>query len=257
MSNYLDVFSLKGKVSLVTGAGRGIGLGIARALAGAGSDLVMVARTESQLREAADGIVADFGRRVEIVPADVTRTERFPEIIQTTLSRLGRLDVFVNNAGSNIRKSFLEVTEDEFRQVMDIQMKAAYFLAQAAAREMVKAGGGKIINLASLTSKIAVPNISIYGAAKGGIFALTKAMAVELAPRNVNVNAVAPGYVRTAMTEPAFQDPERYEWMLSRIPMKRFGTAADIGNTVLFLASPAADYLTGEVIYVDGGWMAA
>jgi 2-dehydro-3-deoxy-D-gluconate 5-dehydrogenase len=257
MSNYLDVFSLKGKVSIVTGGGRGIGLGIAKALAGAGSDLVMVARTESQLKEAAAEITKEYGRKVEIMPADLTEVQQFPDIIKRTLSCFGRLDVFVNNAGSNIRKSFLEVTEEDFEKVMEIQLKSAYFMAQAAAREMVRTGGGKIINLASLTSKIAVPNISIYGAAKGGIFSLTKSMALELAPHNINVNAVAPGYVRTAMTEAAFKDKDRCDWMLSRIPLARFGTAGDIGNTVLFLASPASDYLTGEVIYVDGGWMAA
>jgi NAD(P)-dependent dehydrogenase (short-subunit alcohol dehydrogenase family) len=257
MNNYLDVFSLAGKVSFVTGGGRGLGLGIAKALAGAGSDLVLVARTESQLREAAESIAADFGTQVETIAGDLTQVERFPEYIERTLSRFGRIDVFVNNAGSNIRKPFLEVTLEDFRQVMDIQMKSAYFMAQAAAREMVKNGRGKIINLASLTSKIAVPNISVYGAAKGGIFSLTKSLAVELAPHNINVNAVAPGYIRTAMTEPAFQDKERCEWMLSRIPLARFGSPADIGNTVLFLASTASDYLTGEVIYVDGGWMAA
>jgi 2-deoxy-D-gluconate 3-dehydrogenase len=257
MSNYLDVFSLKDKVSMVTGGGRGIGLGVARALAGAGSDLMLVARTESQLREAADAITNEYGRHVEIIPADLTEVQMFPDIIKRTLSRFGRLDVFVNNAGSNIRKPFLEVTEEDFQQVIEIQLKSAYFMAQAAARVMVQAGGGKIINLTSLTSKIAVPNISIYGAAKGGIFSLTKSMALELAPYNINVNAVAPGYVRTAMTEAAFKDKDRYDWMLSRIPLARFGTADDIGNTVLFLASPGADYLTGEVIYVDGGWMAA
>lgn len=257
MNTYLDVFSLEGKVSLVTGGGRGIGLGIARALAGAGSDLLMVARTESQLKEAADAITNDFGRQVEIMTVDLTRVETFPDIIDRAFARFGRLDVFVNNAGSNIRKAFLEVTEEDYQQVMAIQLHAAYFMAQAVAKAMVKAGRGKIINLASLTSKIAVPNISIYGAAKGGVFSLTKAMAVELAPYNINVNAVAPGYVRTTMTEPAFTDKARYEWMLSRIPMKRFGTPEDIGNTVLFLASPASDYITGEVIYIDGGWMAA
>ncbi|MBC2734762.1 MAG: glucose 1-dehydrogenase [Desulfobacteraceae bacterium] len=257
MNNYLDVFSLKGKVSVVTGGGRGIGLGIAKALAGAGSDLVMVARTASQLKEAADDIAKEYGRQVEIIPADLTQVQQFPDILKHTLSRFGRLDIFVNNAGSNIRKSFLEVTEEDFQQVMEIQLKSAYFMAQTVAKEMVRAGSGKIINLASLTSKIAVPNISVYGAAKGGIFSLTKSMALELAPHNINVNAVAPGYVRTAMTEAAFKDKDRYDWMLSRIPLARFGTAEDIGNTVLFLASPASDYLTGEVIYVDGGWMAA
>jgi NAD(P)-dependent dehydrogenase (short-subunit alcohol dehydrogenase family) len=257
MSNYLEVFSLKDKVSLVTGGGRGIGLGIAKALAGAGSDLFMVARTEAQLQEAAETITKESGRQVHIKAADLTQIDSFSEIIQQVFSRFGRLDVFVNNAGSNIRKSFLEVNEDDFHQVMDIQLKSAYFMAQAAARAMVDAGQGKIINLASLTCKIGVPNISIYGAAKGGIFALTKSMALELAPYNINVNAVAPGYVRTTMTEPAFSDPSRCQAMLSRIPLNRFGTAQDIGNTALFLASPASDYLTGEVIYVDGGWMSA
>ncbi|MDZ7760360.1 MAG: glucose 1-dehydrogenase [Desulfovermiculus sp.] len=257
MSNYLEIFSLKDKVSLVTGGGRGIGLGIAKALAGAGSDLFMVARTENQLQEAADTITKEFGRQVEIMAADLTQVGLFPEIIQRVFSRFGRMDVFVNNAGSNIRKPFLEVNEDDFQQVIDIQLKSAYFMAQAAAKAMVNTGQGKIINLASLTSKIGVPNISIYGAAKGGVFALTKSMALELAPHNINVNAVAPGYVRTAMTEPAFSDKARYETMLSRIPLKRFGTTQDIGNTALFLASPASDYLTGEVIYVDGGWMSA
>jgi NAD(P)-dependent dehydrogenase (short-subunit alcohol dehydrogenase family) len=140
---------------------------------------------------------------------------------------------------------------------MEIQMRSAFFMAQAAAKEMVGVGRGKIINLTSLTSKIGIPNISVYGAAKGGIFSLTKSLALELAPHNINVNAVAPGYVRTAMTEAAFRDKARYDWMLSRIPLARFGTPEDIGNTVLFLASPAADYLTGEVIFVDGGWMSA
>jgi NAD(P)-dependent dehydrogenase (short-subunit alcohol dehydrogenase family) len=257
MVNYLDVFSLTGKISIVTGGGRGIGFGIAKALAGAGSDMVLVARTASQLREAADVISKEYGRQVETISADLSDPDSLKGIISQTISRFGRIDVLVNNAGSNIRKSYLEVTPEEYDTIMQIQLKSAYFLAQAAAKEMVKAGQGKIINLASLTSKIAVPNISIYGTAKGGIFSLTKAMAVELAAHSINVNAVAPGYVRTFMTEAAFADKERCEWMLSRIPLGKFGTPEDIGNTALFLASPASDYITGEVIFVDGGWMAA
>ncbi|MGO9021008.1 MAG: glucose 1-dehydrogenase [Syntrophobacteraceae bacterium] len=257
MGNYLDIFSLSGKVSIVTGGGRGIGSGIAKALGGAGSDLMLVARSEPQLRETEQFISREYGRRVETLAVDVSKTENLSAIVQETLARFGRIDILANNAGSNIRKPFLEVTDEDYEAVIRIQLKSAYFLAQAAAKEMVKRGGGKIINLASLTSKIGVPNISVYGAAKGGIFALTKSMALELAPYGINVNAVAPGYVRTTMTEAAFQDQERYDWMLSRIPMKRFGTVDDIGNAALFLASPASDYITGEVIYVDGGWMSA
>ena len=257
MSRYLDVFSLSGKVSLVTGAGRGIGFGTAKALAGAGSDLIIAGRTVEQLETAKESLINETGRRVEAVVVDLSRPDGPDRLVTKALSLFGRIDILVNNAGSNIRKPLLEVSPADFETVMQIQLKSVFFLSQMVAKEMIKIGGGKIINLGSLTSKIAVSGISVYGAAKGGIFALTKSLAVELAPHNINVNAVAPGYVRTTMTEPAFQDKDRYDWMLSRIPLARFGTPEDIGNTALFLASPAADYLTGEMIYVDGGWMAA
>jgi len=191
---------------------------------------MLVARSASQLQEAAATIRHEPDIRVETFTADVSLTGSADAIVQETIARFGKLDILANNAGSNIRKPFLDVTEDDFEAVTSIQLKAAYFLAQAAAKEMVKNSGGKIINLATLTSKIGVPNKSVYGAAKGGIFALTKSMALELAPHGINVNAVAPGYVRTSMSEAAFLDKERCDWMLSRIPMKRFGTPEDIGN---------------------------
>ncbi len=256
MPHASNMFSLENKVSLITGGGRGIGLGIAEVLAGAGSDLVLVARSESQLDSAAAMIRERYGREVETVSADLSQVGGYGRIVEQTMDRFGRLDVLINNAGSNIRKPFLEFSPEEFDTVLAIQLRGAYFMAQAAARQMAKAGSGKIVNLASLTSKIGVPNISAYGAAKGGIFALTKSMALELAGKGINVNAVAPGYVRTSMTEAAFSNPNTQDWMLSRIPMKRFGSPEDIGYTALFLACPASDYITGEVIFVDGGWMA-
>jgi len=257
METGLKQFSLAGKVSLVTGGGRGIGLGISKALAGAGSEVMLVARTEAQLEDAAESISQACGRSVGTVCADVSDLSSHPAILESTLSRFGRIDVLVNNAGSNIRKPFLEVTEADYETVMQVQLKAVFFLTQRAARIMKDAGGGKIVNLASLTSKIGIPNISVYGAAKGGVFSLTKCLALELAPHRITVNAVAPGYVRTAMTEAVFADPQRQEWMLSRIPLARFGQPADIGHAVLYLASPAGDYLTGEVIFIDGGWMSS
>ncbi|MFV0437475.1 MAG: SDR family NAD(P)-dependent oxidoreductase [Desulfopila sp.] len=258
MAGYLEkTFSITGKVSVVTGGARGIGYGIAVALAGAGSDVMLVARTEAQLLAAKQQLENSTGRKVETVTADLSRTDASEYIIEQALSRFGRIDILANNAGSNIRKAILEFSPEDFDKIIDIQLKSAFFTAQLAAREMTKTGGGRIINIASLTSKIGLPGIGLYGAAKGGVFAFTKAMATELAGSNINVNAVAPGYVRTAMTEAAFANEERYNWMLSRIPMNRFGTPEDIGNTVLFLASPAANYITGEVIYVDGGWMSA
>lgn len=258
MDSYLEkAFSIEGKVSLITGGARGIGFGIATALAGAGSDLMIVARTESELLSAKKRLVVDTGRRVETMVVDLSQENAPESIVANTISKFGRIDILANNAGSNIRKPVLDFSSEEFDAIMQIQLKSAFFTAQLVAREMVKTGGGKIINLCSLTSKIGISGISLYGAAKGGVFALTKALATELADNNINVNAVAPGYIRTAMTEAAFSDEDRCNWMLSRIPMGRFGTAEEIGTTVLFLASPAASYLTGEVIYVDGGWMAA
>jgi 2-deoxy-D-gluconate 3-dehydrogenase len=251
MANGLKQFSLEGKVSLVTGGGRGIGLGIAMALAGAGSEVMLVSRTEAQLKEAA------CGRKAGTVCADVSDLASHAAVVDATLKRFGRVDVLVNNAGSNIRKPFLEVTVADYDTVMQIQLKSVFFLSQRLAKSMKAAGGGKIINLTSLTSKIGIPNISIYGAAKGGVFSLTKSLSLELAPYNITVNAVAPGYVRTAMTEAAFTDPKRQEWMLSRIPLGRYGQPEDIGNAVLYLVSPAGDYLTGEVIFIDGGWMSS
>jgi NAD(P)-dependent dehydrogenase (short-subunit alcohol dehydrogenase family) len=257
MENGLKQFSLKGKVSLVTGGARGIGLGIAKALAGAGSDVMIVSRTEAQLKAAAGSIFEACGRDVGTFCADVSDLSAHAAMVESTLNRFGRIDVLVNNAGSNIRKPFLEVDEADFDTIMQIQLKSVFFLSQRVARLMKAAGGGKVINVSSLTSKIGIPNISIYGAAKGGVFSLTKSLSLELAPYGIHVNAVAPGYVRTSMTEAAFTDPKRLEWMLSRIPLGRFGQPEDIGNAVLYLASPAGDYLTGEVIFIDGGWLSA
>ena len=257
MGNYLDVFSLNGKVSIVTGGGRGIGSGIAKALAGAGSDLMLVARSESQLQQTAQFLSQDYERRVETLAADVSKIENISAIVKETVARFGKIDILANNAGSNIRKPFLEVTEEDYEAVIRIQLKSAYFLAQAAAKEMIKNGRGKIINLASLASKIGVPNIGLWCGQGRYIPALTKSMALELAPCKDKRNAVAPGYVRTAMTEAIFQDRKRHDWMLSRTSLGCFGTVEDIGNAVLFLASPVSDYITGEVVYVDGGWMSA
>jgi NAD(P)-dependent dehydrogenase (short-subunit alcohol dehydrogenase family) len=257
MENGFKQFSLKGKVSLVTGGARGIGLGIAQALAGAGSDVMIASRTEAQLKAAAASIHEACGRNVGTFCADVSDLGSHAAMVESTLKQFGRIDVLVNNAGSNIRKPFLEVDEADFDTIMQIQLKTVFFLSQRIARLMKAAGGGKIINVSSLTSQIGIPNISIYGAAKGAVFSLTKSLALELAPDHINVNAVAPGYVRTAMTEAAFSDPKRLEWMLSRIPLGRFGQPEDIANAVLYLAAPASDYLTGEVIVIDGGWLSA
>ncbi len=257
MADNIKQFDLTAKLSIVTGGGRGIGLGIAKSLAALGSDLLILSRTHSQLEEARAAILGAGAVRVETLCADVSDLSTHETIVKRALELFGKIDVLVNNAGANIRKPFFDVSVEDYDQIMQIQLKAVYFLTQRVAKEMAQAGGGKIINLASLTSKIGVANISIYGAAKGGVFALTKSLALELAPYGITVNAVAPGYVRTAMTEAAFSDPKRQEWMLSRIPLRRFGRPEDIGGAVAYIASPAGDYLNGEVIFIDGGWLSS
>ena len=250
-------FSLAGTCSLVTGGGRGLGLGIATCLAAAGSDLVLLARSQDQLEQAAEQIRNHHPVHAAILAADLGRSEKLPEVIAQALRLGGRLDLLVNNAGAQVRKPFLDVPPQDFDQVMRVNLKALYFLSQHAARVMKDAGGGRIVNLVSLTSKLAVPNTSIYGASKGAVFSLTKSLALELAPYGINVNAVAPGYVHTALTNAVFQDQAKRDWLKSRTPLGRMGRPEDIGQAVVYLASPAAAWVTGEVIFVDGGWSSA
>lgn len=250
-------FSLEGAVSLVTGGARGLGYGIAKGLASAGSDLVLVDRSNEELAEAKGTLSKDTGRRVMAIQADVTRLEDIEETVGKAIDTFGRIDTLVNNAGINVRKPFLEVTPEEFDGVMAVNLRAVFFFGQKTAVHMARRGSGAIINIASLSSKIGFKNISIYGAAKGGVFSLTKGMAVELATSGVRVNAIAPGYFRTKLTEAVFEDPARMEWVISRIPVGRYGMPDDLAGTAVYLASKASEYVTGEVVFVDGGWMSA
>lgn len=251
-----NLFSLHGKVSIVTGAGRGLGYGIARALAGAGSDLIVVSRSTHELEHVSQEIITETKRRVLPLSLDLTREGEIERLIKAVLDKFGRIDVLVNNAGTNIRKPFLEITQKEFDDVVHLNLRAVFFLTQAIVKKMMKQKKGKIINIASLGSQIGLRNISVYTATKGGIASLTKTLALELAPYNINVNAIAPGYYRTKMTEAVFQDEDRYRWILSRIPMGRVGVPEDLEGTAIFLASSASDYVTGQIVFVDGGWIA-
>ncbi len=257
MTGIQERFSLKGKVSLVTGGGRGIGFGIAGALAEAGSNVVIAGRTAEQLEASAKEIKESCGVRCLPLRADLQDLNEVERVVQTTMDEFGRIDVLVNNAGTNVRKPFLEITPDEFDHVLALNIRALFFLTQRVAKIMIDQGdGGRVINIASLSSVLGIHNISPYGSSKGAVNALTKSLAIELAPHKINVNAIAPGYLQTTMTEAVFQDEKRRDWILSRIPLGYAGTPADLQGAAVFLATPASDYLTGITLFVDGGWTA-
>ena len=249
----LEKFNLTGRVAVVTGASRGLGAGMAIGLAEAGADLVVVA-SSARLQETVDKIKA-LGRRCIGVQADLIDTKVIPKIIDATIAEYGRLDVLVNCAGIIRRAPAIEFSEQDWDDVIQINQKSLFFLCQAAAKEMLKQKKGKIINIASLLSfqgGIIVPS---YAAAKSAVAGLTKALANEWAPLGINVNAIAPGYMATEMTEALQKSAERAPAILARIPAGRWGTPEDMKGLAVFLASDAAEYVQGQVIAVDGGWL--
>ena len=252
----LEKFSLKGKTAVVIGASRGLGQGMARALAEAGADLALVARTISSLDELAEE-VRGLNRKCLILPNDVSKASEIQIMVNRVIEAFGKIDILINSQGTQVRKPAFEMTEQDWDGLMSVNLKSVFFSCQAVGREMTKQGKGKIINIASLTSVIGLPNISIYGASKGGVAQLTKALAVEWAPHHINVNAVLPGYYKTALTEDLFKNEEKAKWVLSRIPLGRTGLPEDLAGTVVFLSSEASDYITGQIIPVDGGWLSS
>jgi NAD(P)-dependent dehydrogenase (short-subunit alcohol dehydrogenase family) len=245
---------LDGRVALVTGGSRGLGLGMALALAHAGADIALAARTIDQLENAA-GLVRATGRQALILPTDVSQVAAVREMVHQAADHFGRLDILVNGAGINIRQPADTFTEENWDRLMAINLKAVFFACQEAATVMRRQGKGKIINLGSLSFEVVMPNVALYAISKGGMRQLTRALAVEWARDNINVNAIAPGRYWTAMTDAVFSDPELYESAVSVIPQGRPGVPADLAGATILLASDAGDYITGQTIVVDGGWL--
>ncbi len=255
-SGILEKFSLAGKIALVTGASRGIGQALAIGLAEAGADMALVARTQVALNETASR-ARELGRRALVIPADVSQISTIHDVVDRVMQEYGRIDILVNAAGTQARKPILEMKEEDWETVESLNLKAVYFCSQAVAPHMIDQGKGKIINICSLTSTIGIANVSVYAATKGGVLSMTRSMAVEWSRHGINVNAIAPGYFKTEMTRRLQDDPERNAWIVSRTPMGRWGELSDLKGTVVFLASAASDFITGQLLNVDGGWLAS
>ena len=250
------MFDLKGKKALVTGASRGIGKGIALALAKAGASVAVNYHSKAQEAEAVVAEVKKLGGDSFSVPADVSNKEQVVKMFEEVKSKFGQLNILVNNAGIVYMNPIDKITEEEWDKVLNINLKGQFFCVQEAIKIMPI--GGKIINISSIASGgvgVGFGNIAHYASSKGGVIAMVEDMAIELGPRGININAIGPGVIETDMTTGILADEKTKIGMLARIPKGRFGKIEDIGATAVFLASDEADYITGSVIYVDGGWL--
>lgn len=252
-----DRFSIAGKVALVTGASRGIGRAIALAFAEGGADLILTSRSVEDL-EATAAAARAHGVRTALLPADVSDLDALEPLAQSAWSTFGKVDIVVPAAGIQIRKAAHEFTPADMRQMLDIHLASPFLLSAALGGRQREAGvEGRHIFIASLASRIGLPNVVPYAAAKSGIVGVVHGLAREWAATGITVNAVLPGYFETELTKTLFADPARLAWVMSRIPMGRLGDVDDVASACLFLASPGATYVTGEVLTVDGGWLAS
>jgi len=253
-----EKFSLEGQTALITGSGQGIGKGLATAMAKAGADIEVLDIIEENVHKTVEFLESTASTKAYPYVADLSKTDMIPKYVQDILSDCGKIDILINNAGIQVRKPALDFTLEEWNSVINIHLTASFAMAHAIVPGMIDRGSGKIINIASLNCVMAVPNIIAYVAAKSGVAGLTRSMAVEWSQYNIRANAIGPGFTRTALTEKLFQDPEKTKWVMDRIPMKRLADPEnDLGYVAVFLASDASSYLTGQIIYVDGGWLAS
>ncbi|MFC1635013.1 glucose 1-dehydrogenase [Planctomycetota bacterium] len=251
------LFDLSGKTALVTGGGRGIGLAIAQGLAEHGADIAIIARTKEQLDAVAQQIQTETGKSVRTFPFDMENVGQIDALFEKITTETNGIDILINCAGTTIRGPAEDVDMKTWQKVLEVNLTAVFILSQAFCRHRKQTGkAGRIINIGSLTCHGARPTTAAYASSKGGLLMLTKTLAVEWAKYNITVNAIGPGYIATELTKPLWTDEDFNQWVLAKTPLARWGQPEDLVGTAVLLASRAGDFITGQIIYVDGGWLA-
>ena len=249
-------FDLSGRVAIITGGSKGLGLAIGAGLASAGANLVLVSRTLEECQQAAEEVSAHFKVETLAVGADVTNQEQMENLAEKVLDRFGKIDILVNSAGINIRGAIDELSHEDFRKVMDINVDGTWLASKAVIPAMKKAGSGKIINLASTLGLVGLSNRTPYTSSKGAVVQMTRALGLELAPHNINVNAICPGPFLTEINKSIADSEEAKKFIVGATALERWGELSEIQGVGIFLASDAASYMVGSMVTVDGGWTA-
>lgn len=253
----INDISLRGKVAIVTGGGRGIGKAISLAFAEAGANIVAVARTQEEIEETCHEITV-LGQQSLAIPTDITNAEQVGKMVEKTINLFGKIDILVNNAGTAAPKALVSpdgqaMTEVEWHRVMDTNLTSIFLCCREVGPHMIKKRSGKVINISSISSQKAQTDDIVYNVSKAGVDMITRCLALDWAPYNINVNAIGPGHFRTKLSSKSHEDAEIREMIIGCIPLGRVGKLPELGSLAVFLASPASDFITGQIIFIDGG----